>query len=73
MLRKVRSLEQSFRDMWGLGGQVSVAFKYFCLFPDVKLPPGFKMPKFDLYDGHIDPVKYLKGFCSKMRGSGGKR
>ncbi|XP_070025389.1 uncharacterized protein [Nicotiana sylvestris] len=37
-----------------------------------KLPVGFKMPKFDLYDGHGDPVAHLRGFCSKMRGAGGK-
>ncbi|XP_019232715.1 PREDICTED: uncharacterized protein LOC109213380, partial [Nicotiana attenuata] len=55
-----------------LGGQVSVAYKDLCLFPDVQLPAGFKMPKFDLYDGHGDPVAHLRCFCSKMRGAGGK-
>jgi len=30
------------------------------------------MPKFDLYNGHGDPVAHLRGFCSKMRGAGGK-
>ncbi|XP_070002851.1 uncharacterized protein [Nicotiana sylvestris] len=72
MFRKVKSLEQSFRDIWGLGGQVSVAYKDLCLFHDVQLPAGFKMPKFDLYDGHSDLVAHLRGFCSKMRGAGGK-
>ncbi|XP_070028962.1 leucine-rich repeat extensin-like protein 1 [Nicotiana sylvestris] len=32
-----------------------------------KLPVGFKMPKFDLYDGHRDPMAHLRGLCSKMR------
>ncbi|XP_070014071.1 uncharacterized protein [Nicotiana sylvestris] len=72
MSRKVRSLEQSFRSMQGFGGQVSIAYEDLCLFPDVQLPVGFKMPKYDLYDGHRDPVAHLKGFCSKMRGAGGK-
>ncbi|XP_070036478.1 uncharacterized protein [Nicotiana tomentosiformis] len=58
--------------MQGIGSQVSVAYKDLCLFPDVQLPAGFKMPKFDLYDGHGDHVAYLRGFCSKMRGAGGK-
>ncbi|XP_070026042.1 uncharacterized protein [Nicotiana sylvestris] len=58
--------------MQGLGNQVSVAYKNLCLFPDVQLHVGFKMPKFDLYDGHGDPVAHLRGYCSKMRGSGGK-
>nr|XP_009763128.1 PREDICTED: uncharacterized protein LOC104215075 [Nicotiana sylvestris] len=72
MFRKVRSLEQSLRNMQGLGGQVSVAYKDLCLFPDVHLPVGFKMPKFDFYDGNEDPVAHLRGFCSKIRGADGK-
>ncbi|XP_070002646.1 uncharacterized protein [Nicotiana sylvestris] len=72
MFRKVKSLEQLFRDMQGLGGQVSVAYKDLCLFPDVQLLAGFKMPKFDLYDGHGNPVAHLRGFYSKMRGAGRK-
>ncbi|XP_070010891.1 uncharacterized protein [Nicotiana sylvestris] len=72
IFRKVKSLGQSLRNMQGLRGQVSVAYKDLCLFPDVQLPVGFKMPKFDLYDGHGDPVAHMRGFCSKMRGAGGK-
>ncbi|XP_070029580.1 uncharacterized protein [Nicotiana sylvestris] len=33
---------------------------------------GDLMPKFDLYDGQGYPVVHLRGFCSKMRGAGGK-
>ncbi|XP_070029295.1 uncharacterized protein [Nicotiana sylvestris] len=69
MFRKVRSLEQSFRNIKGLGGQVSMAYKDLCLFPDVQLLVGFKMPKFDLYNGHEDSVAHLRGFYSKMRGA----
>ncbi|XP_070019983.1 uncharacterized protein [Nicotiana sylvestris] len=58
--------------MHDLGSQVSVAYKDLCPFPDVQLSAGFKMPKFDLYEGHGDPVAHLRGFCSKMRGAGGK-
>ncbi|XP_070020568.1 uncharacterized protein [Nicotiana sylvestris] len=72
MFRKVQSLEHSLRNMQGLGNQVSVAYKDLCLFPDVQLSVGFKMPKFDLYNRHRDPVAHLRGYCSKMRGAGGK-
>ncbi|XP_070017031.1 uncharacterized protein [Nicotiana sylvestris] len=72
MFRKVKSLEQSLRNMQGLGNQVSVAYKDLCLFPDVQLPVGFKMPKFDFYDEYGDPIAHLRGYCSKMRGVGGK-
>ncbi|XP_070049699.1 uncharacterized protein [Nicotiana tomentosiformis] len=72
MFRKVKSLEQSLKNMQGIGSQVSVAYKDLCLFPDVQLPAGFKMPKFDPYDGHGDPAVHLRGFCSNMRGANGK-
>ncbi|XP_070034213.1 uncharacterized protein [Nicotiana tomentosiformis] len=72
IFRKMKSREQSLKNIQGIGSQVSVAYKDLCLFPDVQLPAGFKMPKFDLYDGHGDPVAHLRGFCSKMRGAGGK-
>ncbi|XP_070014387.1 uncharacterized protein [Nicotiana sylvestris] len=58
--------------MQGIGSQMSVAYKDLCLFPDVQLPDGFRIPKFDLYDGHGDLVAHLRGYCSKMRGVGGK-
>nr|XP_009612172.1 uncharacterized protein LOC104105536 [Nicotiana tomentosiformis] len=58
--------------MQGIGSQVSVDYKDLCLFPDVLLPVGFKMPKFDPYDGHGDPVAHLRGFCSNMRGASEK-
>ncbi|KAF3678965.1 putative cell differentiation protein RCD1 -like protein [Capsicum annuum] len=50
MARKVRSLEQSIRNIQGLGGPKSVLYKDLCMFPDVHLPLGLKMPKFDKYE-----------------------
>uniref|UniRef100_A0A1S3Z360 DUF7745 domain-containing protein n=1 Tax=Nicotiana tabacum TaxID=4097 RepID=A0A1S3Z360_TOBAC len=66
MTRKMKSLEQTMRNIQGLGGHKSVSFNDLCMFPHVHLPPGFKTPKFDKYDGHGDPVPHLK------RGAGGK-
>ncbi|XP_070019721.1 uncharacterized protein [Nicotiana sylvestris] len=45
--RKVKNLEQSLRNMQGIGSQMSLSYKDLCLFPDIQLPVGFKMPKFD--------------------------
>ncbi|XP_049393462.1 uncharacterized protein LOC125857851 [Solanum stenotomum] len=70
--RKMRSLEQNIRNMQGLGGHKSVSFKDLCMFPDVHLPIGFKTPKFDMYNGHGDPVAHLKRFCNQLRGAEGK-
>ncbi|XP_070008441.1 uncharacterized protein [Nicotiana sylvestris] len=32
----------------------------------------FKTPKFHKYDGHDDPIAYLKRYCNQLRGAGGK-
>ncbi|KAM3377038.1 hypothetical protein P3S68_009451 [Capsicum galapagoense] len=58
--------------MQGLGGSKSVSYKDLCMFPDVHLSLGFKMPKFEKYEGHGDPVAHLKKFCNQLRGVGGK-
>ncbi|KAM3301301.1 hypothetical protein P3S67_015802 [Capsicum chacoense] len=71
--RKVRILEQSMRSMQGLGGPKSVSYKDLCMSPDVHLPLGFKMPKFDKYGGHGNPVAHLKKFYNQLRGAGGKK
>jgi len=56
----------------GIGGYKSVSYKDLCIFPSVNLSLGFKTPKFEKYDGHGDPVVYLRGYCNQLRGIGGK-
>ncbi|XP_070003320.1 uncharacterized protein [Nicotiana sylvestris] len=55
-----------------MGDQGSMAYKELSVSPDVRLSEGFKVPKFNLYDGRGDPVAYLRVFCSKMRSVGEK-
>ncbi|XP_019239957.1 PREDICTED: uncharacterized protein LOC109219945 [Nicotiana attenuata] len=73
MTRKIKSLEQTMRNIQGLGDHKSVSFNDLCMFPHVHLPPDFKTPKFDKYDGHGDPVAHLKRYCNQLRGAGGKK
>ncbi|XP_070052924.1 uncharacterized protein [Nicotiana tomentosiformis] len=72
MTRKMKSLEQTVRNIQGLGGHKSVSFNDLCMFPHVHLPPGFKTPKFNKYDRNGDPVAHLKRYCNQLRGAGGK-
>ncbi|XP_070037279.1 uncharacterized protein [Nicotiana tomentosiformis] len=72
MIQRMKSLEQQLKNMQGLAGQKSIAFKDLCMFPDVRLPLGFKTPKFEKYDGHGDPIAHLKRYCNQLRGAGGK-
>ncbi|XP_070005984.1 uncharacterized protein [Nicotiana sylvestris] len=70
--RKMKSLEQSLKNMEGLSGQKSVSYSDLCMFPHIHLPAGFKMPKFEKYNGHGDPVAHLKRYCNQLRRAGGK-
>ncbi|KAM3382992.1 hypothetical protein P3S68_008567 [Capsicum galapagoense] len=70
--RKLRSLELTMKNLQGLGGYKSVSYKDRCIFPGVHLPLGFKMPKFEKYDGHGVPVAYLRCYCNQLRGTEGK-
>ncbi|XP_049399803.1 uncharacterized protein LOC125863871 [Solanum stenotomum] len=72
MTKKIKSLEQSVKNMLGLGGHKSFSFNDLCMFPHVHIPIGFKTPKFEKYDGHGDPVAHLKRYCNQLRGNGSK-
>ncbi|KAF3654403.1 putative nitrate transporter 1.4-like [Capsicum annuum] len=67
--RKLRSLELTMKNLQGLGGYKSVSYKDLCMFPSVHLPLGFKMPKFEKYDGHGDPIAHLRRYCNQLRGA----
>ncbi|XP_070004589.1 uncharacterized protein [Nicotiana sylvestris] len=69
----MKSLEQSLRNLQGLSGQKSVSYSDPCIFSHVHFPAGFKMPKFEKYNGHGDPVAHLKRYCNQLRGAGGKK
>nr|XP_016442720.1 PREDICTED: uncharacterized protein LOC107768130 [Nicotiana tabacum] len=72
MTRKMRSMKQTLKNIQGLSGQRSMSYADLCMFPHVHLPLGFKTPKFEKYDGHMDPIAHLKRYCNQLRGAGGK-
>lgn len=72
MAREMKSLEQSLKSMQGLSGQKSVSYADLLIFSHVHLLVGFKIPKFEKYDGHGDPIAHIKRYCNQLRGVGGK-
>ncbi|XP_070050436.1 uncharacterized protein [Nicotiana tomentosiformis] len=68
----MKSLEHQLKNMQAFAGQKSIAFKDLCMLPDVCLPLGFKIPKFEMYDGHGNPKVHLKRYCNQLRGGGRK-
>nr|XP_009798463.1 PREDICTED: uncharacterized protein LOC104244687 [Nicotiana sylvestris] len=72
MTRKMRSMEKTLKNIQGLSGQKSMSYADLCMFPHVHLPLRFKIPKFEKYNGHGDPIAHLKRYCNQLRGAGGK-
>ena len=44
----------------------SVDPRELCLVPNLVIPPNFKMPKFEKYDGTKCPKNHLATYCNKM-------
>ncbi|PHT52815.1 hypothetical protein CQW23_07277 [Capsicum baccatum] len=61
------------KNLSGLKGYKSVSYKDLCMFPGVNLSLDFTMPKFEKYDGHNDPIAYLRCYCYQLRGARGKK
>ncbi|XP_070052594.1 uncharacterized protein [Nicotiana tomentosiformis] len=58
--------------MQGMRNQINMSYNDLCMFPDIHLFTGFKMPKFNLYDGRGDLVAHMRDYCSEMRSVSGK-
>ena len=63
--RKMHDLEEKV-----IGGLNSIPthdlrYKNLCLHPGVELSSGFKIPKFNMFDGHGDPMAHLKDFLQQ--------
>ncbi|XP_070010454.1 uncharacterized protein [Nicotiana sylvestris] len=69
---RLKGIEQSLKNKQRRGTQGSMAYKELSVSPDVRLPAGFKVPRFNLYDGCRDLIVHLRDYCSEMRNVGEK-
>ncbi|KAK4721392.1 hypothetical protein R3W88_011625 [Solanum pinnatisectum] len=63
LANRVQNVEGSKR----LGG---LNYEDLCMHPDVELPQGYKLQKFELFNGMGDPKAHLRMFCDKLVGIG---
>lgn len=45
---------------------VGLECKDLCMHPDLDLPDGYKVPKFDTCNGVDNPLAYLRAYCDKL-------
>ncbi|KAK5826599.1 hypothetical protein PVK06_021525 [Gossypium arboreum] len=63
---KYRSLEERLKAIEGTEAFSALSAKDLSLVPDLVLPPKFKVPDFEKYDGMRCPKAHLVMFCRKM-------
>src|SRR5271156_7103908 len=49
------------------GNTEGIDMDKFCVYPNAKLPPRFKMPDFSKFDGSSDPKTHLYGYHAAMK------
>ncbi|XP_077223062.1 uncharacterized protein LOC143856681 [Tasmannia lanceolata] len=69
LVDKVEKLTQQVESMQAKGPR-KINMSDFSLFPGVTLPPKFRMPDFDKYDGTGCPSSHLRSFISNLEGYG---
>ncbi|EOY01013.1 Uncharacterized protein TCM_010930 [Theobroma cacao] len=64
--KKFDLFEERLRMVEGMGMYCSMDAIELCLVPDVVIPPKFKVPDFEKYDGTKCPVTHITMYCRRM-------
>ncbi|KAH0738141.1 hypothetical protein KY290_036846 [Solanum tuberosum] len=68
--REIRNLKEAFKSIQVHKGVEGLEYEDLCVHPDVELPVGYKVPKFDVFDGKGNPRAHLRSYCDKLVGVG---
>ncbi|XP_060190465.1 uncharacterized protein LOC132619638 [Lycium barbarum] len=68
--KKIRSLKEAVRSIQPHKGCEGLEYKDLCIHPDIELPTGYKVPKFDMFDGKVNPRAHLRSYCDNLVGVG---
>ncbi|KAH7854677.1 hypothetical protein Vadar_016735 [Vaccinium darrowii] len=68
LAQKVQHMEEALRTMQGPSSYTPTSFANLYFFPDLQLPPKFKMPNFSKFDGTTDPISHLKLYAGALFG-----
>ena len=68
MQQRCSLLDEKLKEIERVNDLGSVDPRELCLVLDLVIPPKFKMPKFEKYDGTKCPENHLATYCNKMAG-----
>nr|XP_027102201.1 uncharacterized protein LOC113723226 [Coffea arabica] len=66
LLKRLDRFEEFIKKNQGLNKQGGLDYNELCLFPNMQLSAGFKVPKFSKYDGTGNPKTHLRLFANKL-------
>ncbi|XP_070004823.1 uncharacterized protein [Nicotiana sylvestris] len=70
MAKDIRELKEAFKSLKTVRSMEGLEYEDVCVHPDVDLPAGYKVPKFDMFDGKGNPRAHLMLYCDKLVGVG---
>nr|XP_033517515.1 uncharacterized protein LOC117281781 [Nicotiana tomentosiformis] len=70
MAEELKKLIGRVHSVEGGKGVEGLNYEDLCIHPDVKLPEGYKPPKFKMFDGTSDPKLHLRTYYDKLVGVG---
>nr|XP_009781972.1 PREDICTED: uncharacterized protein LOC104230790 [Nicotiana sylvestris] len=68
MAEELRKLTSRVQGVEGVKVIEGLNYKDLCIHPDVKLPKGYKPPKFEMFDRTGDPKVHLRTYYDKLVG-----
>ncbi|KAK4706356.1 hypothetical protein R3W88_034085 [Solanum pinnatisectum] len=68
--REICDLKKAMKNLQTNRGNKSLKYEDLCVQPDIDLPVGYKLPKFDIFNGIGDPHTHLRAYCDKLVGVG---
>ncbi|XP_060182369.1 uncharacterized protein LOC132612039 [Lycium barbarum] len=68
--KELRSMREAVRNIQANKGCEGLEYGDLCIHPDIELPAGYKIPKFDMFDGKGNPRVHLRSYCDKLVGVG---
>nr|XP_009801189.1 PREDICTED: uncharacterized protein LOC104246968 [Nicotiana sylvestris]XP_009801190.1 PREDICTED: uncharacterized protein LOC104246968 [Nicotiana sylvestris]XP_016498451.1 PREDICTED: uncharacterized protein LOC107817188 [Nicotiana tabacum]XP_016498452.1 PREDICTED: uncharacterized protein LOC107817188 [Nicotiana tabacum] len=68
--RELHNLRKTVEEEMRARNIQSLRYESLCMHPNVELPPGFKIPKFNTFNRKGNPISHLKDYCSRLVGIG---
>ncbi|XP_070046146.1 uncharacterized protein [Nicotiana tomentosiformis] len=70
MAEELKKLTGRVQSVEGGKGVEGLNYEDLCIQPNVELPEGYKLPKFEMFDGTGDLKVHLRTYCDKLVGVG---